>query len=118
MLSQWRGTDATAAFVEAMHPSDLWADMKQMAVAYVQHCDDERQTQAAQYKQHADDLAAQSVTTPQPTAATATPTAATSTTKTSNGQPSHSASQPASIGSTPVRCLIVHGSQTGTATSQ
>ena len=119
VLAQWAGSDATAVFTEAMHPDDVWSDMKHMAVAQMPA------TQAAHPAQPTDDCSAQPAALPQPATAAATAATATATTSVPTAamaSDSHSDGSgtlpPASTSTTSVRCLIVHGSQTGTASSQ
>ena len=124
VLAQWTGRDATAAFSEAMHPDDAWHDMKHMAVAAI-HSDQLQSSQATlpvHVKQpataadgHAQPAATAALTA---TAATAA-AAATDTTRDNNKHSGNTdTSNSPSNGVSPVRCTIVHGSQTGTATSQ
>ena len=116
VLLQCAGGDATELFLEAMHPHDVWSDMKQMAVATInKDSNGATPAAAAHSEQQVDDNSAQPATLPQPAST------ASSTTRSSNshaGSSSGSASLATSKGASSVRCLVVHGSQTGTASSQ
>ncbi len=115
VLTAWAGSDASAAFQEAMHPDDTWHDMKEMAVATLQDASSRDAHSGAQIIQT---TAGSPLAQPAEKRSVAS-LGSSSTADVDNRQTANSSSKTlSSADASTVRCLIVHGSQTGAATSQ
>ena len=123
VLQQWAGSEATDAFVEALHPDDSWLDMRRLAVATLSSDTEQHATHAAALHSAQHSTQPQAAQQSTDTSAVATPGASTTATDAAVAAPAKTSQQSTSDSArsathTPVRCLIVHGSQTGTASSQ